>query len=101
MAETGAASDLNTSVADPTKPGLTFGQRLKAIMGGAAGNLVEWYDWFAYTSFSLYFADQFFHQVFERHKPDRAAIFIHHDGDDFAFRMRFEQDEVTLLGVAR
>jgi MHS family alpha-ketoglutarate permease-like MFS transporter len=34
--------------------------RLKAIMGGSAGNLVEWYDWYAYSAFSLYFAGSFF-----------------------------------------
>ena len=34
--------------------------RLRAILGGSAGNLVEWYDWFAYASFSLYFAKVFF-----------------------------------------
>jgi MFS transporter, MHS family, alpha-ketoglutarate permease len=34
--------------------------RLKAIIGGSAGNLVEWYDWFAYASFSIYFAPVFF-----------------------------------------
>ncbi|WAC11200.1 MFS transporter [Dyadobacter pollutisoli] len=34
--------------------------RLKAIMGGSAGNLVEWYDWYAYSAFSLYFANTFF-----------------------------------------
>jgi MHS family alpha-ketoglutarate permease-like MFS transporter len=34
--------------------------RLKAIMGGSAGNLVEWYDWYAYSAFSLYFASTFF-----------------------------------------
>jgi len=37
-------------------------QRLRAILGGSAGNLVEWYDWFAYASFSLYFAPVFFPQ---------------------------------------
>ncbi len=36
------------------------GKRLKSIVGGSAGNLVEWYDWYAYTSFSLYFAASFF-----------------------------------------
>src|SRR5690242_17722468 len=56
MAETGAAADIEFI---PTK-GLTGGQRVKAIMGGSAGNLVEWYDWFAYTGFSIYFASQFF-----------------------------------------
>jgi len=35
-------------------------QRIKAILGGSAGNLVEWYDWFAYSSTSLYFAAHFF-----------------------------------------
>lgn len=34
--------------------------RLKAIIGGSAGNLVEWYDWYAYAAFSLYFAGVFF-----------------------------------------
>ena len=35
-------------------------KRLRAIIGGSAGNLVEWYDWYAYTSLSLYFAATFF-----------------------------------------
>ena len=35
-------------------------RRMRAILGGSAGNLVEWYDWFAYSSTSLYFAAQFF-----------------------------------------
>lgn len=34
--------------------------RARAILGGSAGNLIEWYDWFAYTAFSLYFAKAFF-----------------------------------------
>lgn len=34
--------------------------RLVAIVGGSAGNLVEWYDWYAYTALSLYFAGAFF-----------------------------------------
>ena len=29
-------------------------------MGGAIGNLVEWYDWYAYSAFALYFAPVFF-----------------------------------------
>lgn len=35
-------------------------QRLRAIFGGSVGNLVEWYDWYAYAAFSLYFARSFF-----------------------------------------
>jgi len=35
-------------------------RRIKAILGGSAGNLVEWYDWFAYSAFTLYFAPHFF-----------------------------------------
>ncbi|MEU9885075.1 MFS transporter [Sphaerisporangium sp. NPDC051011] len=32
----------------------------KAVVGGAIGNMVEWYDWFAYASFATYFAAAFF-----------------------------------------
>jgi len=38
----------------------TTGGRVKSIIGGSLGNLVEWYDWYAYTAFSLYFSDAFF-----------------------------------------
>ena len=34
--------------------------RLRSILGGSAGNLVEWYDWYAYSAFTLYFAPHFF-----------------------------------------
>jgi len=34
--------------------------RLRSIFGGAAGNLVEWFDWYVYAAFSLYFARDFF-----------------------------------------
>jgi len=35
-------------------------RRLKAIFVGSIGNLVEWYDFYSYTAFSLYFANSFF-----------------------------------------
>lgn len=35
-------------------------QRLKSIIGGSIGNLVEWYDWYAYSAFALYFSAAFF-----------------------------------------
>jgi MHS family alpha-ketoglutarate permease-like MFS transporter len=34
--------------------------RLRSIIGGSIGNLVEWYDWYAYSAFSLYFSAAFF-----------------------------------------
>jgi MHS family alpha-ketoglutarate permease-like MFS transporter len=47
-AETAAAQDQSTF------------SRLRSIVSGSAGNLVELYDWFAYASFGLYFAKVFF-----------------------------------------
>ena len=41
-------------------PRLSPLDRAKARLGGSAGNLVEWYDWFAYAAFTLYFAPAFF-----------------------------------------
>lgn len=35
-------------------------RRLKAIFIGSVGNLVEWYDFYAYSAFALYFAGSFF-----------------------------------------
>lgn len=35
-------------------------RRLRAIFVGSIGNLVEWYDFYAYAAFSLYFAKAFF-----------------------------------------
>ena len=34
--------------------------RVRSIVGGSIGNLVEWYDWYVYSAFSLYFARSFF-----------------------------------------
>ena len=34
--------------------------RLRSIIGGSTGNLVEWYDWYVYSAFTLYFAPIFF-----------------------------------------
>lgn len=34
--------------------------KLKAILGGSVGNLVEWYDWYAYSAFAIYFSSSFF-----------------------------------------
>lgn len=51
-------SNFNTSIINTSpKPAVN---RLKAIISGSIGNLVEWYDWYAYAAFSLYFAPSFF-----------------------------------------
>lgn len=35
-------------------------RRFRNIVGGSAGNLVEWFDWYVYSAFALYFASAFF-----------------------------------------
>src|SRR4026209_1865551 len=35
-------------------------RRVKAIFIGSVGDLVEWYDFYAYAAFALYFAGSFF-----------------------------------------
>jgi MFS transporter, MHS family, alpha-ketoglutarate permease len=34
--------------------------RLRAILIGSVGNLIEWYDFYVYAAFSLYFSSSFF-----------------------------------------
>jgi MHS family alpha-ketoglutarate permease-like MFS transporter len=45
--------------AAPARLGETT-RRLRAILVGSLGNLVEWYDFYVYSAFSLYFAASFF-----------------------------------------
>ncbi|RPE13634.1 MFS transporter [Chitinophaga lutea] len=45
---------------NPLPQHATTAWRLKAIFTGSVGNLVEWYDWYAYSAFALYFAPAFF-----------------------------------------
>ncbi|MEI9812784.1 MAG: MFS transporter [Acidobacteriota bacterium] len=57
-------------------PDMGFRQRLKSIVGGTVGNLVEWYDWLVYSSFSLYFAKSFFPTVSQNAQLlNTAAVF--------------------------
>ena len=50
--------------------------RLRSILGGSAGNLVEWYDWYAYSACSLYFARVIFPPASQTaHLLDAAAVF--------------------------
>ncbi|HEY8929193.1 MAG TPA: MFS transporter [Mucilaginibacter sp.] len=46
--------------AKPIATPQTTGERIRSIIGGSLGNLVEWYDWYVYTAFSLYFSGAFF-----------------------------------------
>ena len=59
----------STVIAPPIEPALVpeaaappKRSRLKNIVGGSAGNLVEWFDWYVYSAFALYFAHAFFPQ---------------------------------------
>jgi MHS family alpha-ketoglutarate permease-like MFS transporter len=36
--------------------------RVRSLVGGSVGNLVEWYDWYVYSAFALYFSKSFFPQ---------------------------------------
>src|SRR3982750_350075 len=35
-------------------------RRIRAIIAGSSGNLVEWYDFYVYSFTALYFASEFF-----------------------------------------
>lgn len=43
-----------------TAPRQGAAERLRSILAGSAGNLIEWYDFYVYSFFSLYFAKAFF-----------------------------------------
>ncbi|MGF7082572.1 MFS transporter [Mucilaginibacter sp. UYCu711] len=45
---------------DPIIQPPSTASRIKSIIGGSLGNLVEWYDWYVYSAFTLYFAGAFF-----------------------------------------
>lgn len=47
---------MNTTLAHDITPV----RRLRNILGGSAGSFVEWFDWFAYSSFAIYFSRAFF-----------------------------------------
>jgi MHS family alpha-ketoglutarate permease-like MFS transporter len=42
------------------KPASPAPRRFRNIVGGSAGNLVEWFDWYVYAAFALYFSGAFF-----------------------------------------
>jgi MHS family alpha-ketoglutarate permease-like MFS transporter len=60
-----------------TDDGIDFAdmrRRLRAIFVGSIGNLVEWYDFYAYAAFALYFAKSFFPEGDEVVQQLNAAI---------------------------
>ena len=48
------------STPPPAGAGPRSDNRLKSIIGGSTGNMVEWFDWYVYSAFTLYFAPHFF-----------------------------------------
>lgn len=48
------------ALAEQARPEQISRRRLRAILSGSVGNLVEWYDWYVFSSFSLYFSASFF-----------------------------------------
>lgn len=60
--------------ADPTRHGYDpadMARRVKAILIGSTGNLIEWYDVYVFAAFQLYFASSFFADV----PPERQQLF--------------------------
>ena len=56
--------------------GMSERRRLRSIVGGSIGNLVEWYDWYVYSAFALYFAKAFFPPASQTAQLlDAAAVF--------------------------
>ena len=60
----------------PVLPASTTNFRLRSIVIGSIGNLVEWYDWDAYSAFALYSAPVFFSNGSSKaQRLNTAAIF--------------------------
>src|ERR1700760_614892 len=51
---------MTTIAAAPAITSADRGRRIWAIFGSSSGNLVEWYDFYAYAFAALFFAPSFF-----------------------------------------
>jgi len=54
---------VSSSAAEPSRVGRSdarIASRIGSVLGGSAGNLVEWFDWYTYSAAALYFAPIFF-----------------------------------------
>jgi MHS family alpha-ketoglutarate permease-like MFS transporter len=60
--------------AQPLAAGADMRRRIRAIFIGSVGNLIEWYDFYAYAAFALYFAKSFFPAGTEVYQQRSAAI---------------------------
>jgi len=53
-----SGEEMNVAVTEVT--GQRQAPRLRSIIGGAAGNVIEWFDFLAYSIFAIYFSKAFF-----------------------------------------
>jgi MFS transporter, MHS family, alpha-ketoglutarate permease len=63
--------DQARSVGDKLDGAADTWRRVKAILIGSTGNLIEWYDVYVFAAFQLYFAPSFFAEV----SPERQQLF--------------------------
>ena len=54
------AADNNVGASPPTPSPPSRAATIRAIVGASSGNLVEWFDFYAYSFTALYFASEFF-----------------------------------------
>jgi len=60
QSELAVGADIAAAVKSAPLDAADMRRRIKAIFIGSVGNLVEWYDFYAYAAFALYFAHLFF-----------------------------------------
>jgi MFS transporter, MHS family, alpha-ketoglutarate permease len=60
QSELAVDADIAAAAKDAPLDAADMRRRIKAIFIGSIGNLVEWYDFYAYAAFALYFAHLFF-----------------------------------------
>ena len=60
MAEAADAKAFDGVVTTGDRSAVSKRSQARSIIGGSIGNLIEWYDFHIYTTFSVYFASSFF-----------------------------------------
>ena len=50
---------MSTTTGETVTDRTSTGGRIKAILGGSIGNLIEWYDFYVFNSFAIYFNKSF------------------------------------------